>query len=77
MYNADHKVIAKAVRDAAAAIGLGSDDTHVLATALADACESRTRPPATLDREQFMAYALSPVLSPVPERPAKAAKPAE
>lgn len=73
MYNADHKVIAKAVRDAGAAIDLNDGDLLVLATALADACESRTRPPATLDREQFMAYALSPVLP----TPAKAAAPKE
>jgi hypothetical protein len=73
VYNADHKVIAKAVRDAGASINLTDDDMLVLATALADACESRTRPPATLDREQFMAYALSPVIG----VPAKAAKPTE
>lgn len=63
MYRSDHVALAKAVRDAGASTGMSEDDIQIVAGKIADVCAKRTPEKAVFDRELFMAYALSPVLT--------------
>jgi hypothetical protein len=59
LHRADHIAIAKAIRDTDST----PEQQRSIATALAKVCAERTPKGATFDRELFLAYALSPVLT--------------